>query len=343
MQSAGVALPPFVAEEGSAAPRELPTEDDGTNATPSPAIDGLLFLAVAQPTVDGKAMPSPLSVTILSSQAPSAVRMAVGDKRAAVDAITSIALPAVTVDKDAASLLSPAVTGAAAGRASSEQVSASQALALVSDEVVTARSSERVASQPTLDLPASPPNVSAIGTPQRAAVEVESPATASRAVESFASLSPVQGTTSVAPFSITVETPIHDASWRVDAAARIASLVTRGIEHAELRVSPPELGPVELRIDIRGGEATLAIVATQPTTRDALEQALPVLRDMLAQQGLSLGQATVADGRSEPQSGNGSAPFSRGDAFGSDLAIDDADGSRGSRPGTLRGLIDVFA
>ena len=71
------------------------------------------------------------------------------------------------------------------------------------------------------------------------------------------------------------------------------------------RVTPPELGPVEVRIDLSNGEASFAIVATQPATRDALEQALPLLRDLLAAQGLTLGQASVHDGRPESQ-GNGS-------------------------------------
>jgi flagellar hook-length control protein FliK len=140
----------------------------------------------------------------------------------------------------------------------------------------------------------------------------------------------------------TIETPVHDPSWRFEAATRIASLVTRGVEHAEVRVTPPDLGPVELRIDVRGGEATLAIVATQPATRDALEQALPMLRDMLAQQGLSLGQATVADGRGESTS-NGEASPVRADASTSDAVPEDAGAARAAHRGIARGLIDVFA
>jgi flagellar hook-length control protein FliK len=100
---------------------------------------------------------------------------------------------------------------------------------------------------------------------------------------------------------VPIHTPVSHPAWRDEAAERMASLVTRGVERAELRLSPAELGPVEVRIDVRGSEATLAIVAAQPTTRDALEQALPALRDLLSQQGLSLGEATVRDGRADGQ------------------------------------------
>jgi flagellar hook-length control protein FliK len=96
-----------------------------------------------------------------------------------------------------------------------------------------------------------------------------------------------------------IDTPVAHPQWREEVAGTIASVVTRGIERAELRVTPPELGPVEVRIDVSRGEATLTIVAAQPATRDALEQALPLLRDLLADSGLALGDTSVRQGHRE--------------------------------------------
>ena len=159
-------------------------------------------------------------------------------------------------------------------------------------------------------------------------------------------VSPPGTATAASPARLTVEieTPVHDPAWRSEVTGRIASLVTRGVEHAELRLSPAELGPVELRIDVRGGEATLAIFAAQASTRDALEQALPLLRDLLAQQGLSLGQASVQDGRADnPANGNGSAA-ARAAAFAETPAEGNgANAPDEPRPGLIRRLIDVFA
>src|SRR5688572_17916633 len=161
------------------------------------------------------------------------------------------------------------------------------------------------------------------------------------AVEPLPSLAPahIVALPSPAPaVSVAIETPVHETAWRIDVANRIAGLVTRGVEHAELRVTPPELGPVELRIDLRGVEATLAIVATQATTRDALEQALPLLRDMLAQHGLALGEATVQDGREQGRA-NGDSPTARGP----DMQDSDAPPLVEARPAEVRRLIDIFA
>ena len=161
-----------------------------------------------------------------------------------------------------------------------------------------------------------------------------------------ATLSPPSTTTAAsrAPLAVEVAAPVHDPAWRGEVAGRIASLITRGVEHAELRLSPAELGPVELRIDVRGGEATLAIFAVQPTTRDALEQALPLLRDMLAQQGLSLGQASVQDGRADnPANGNGSAAARTATFTATPADSSDAQAAGTSHPGLVRRLVDVFA
>lgn len=139
--------------------------------------------------------------------------------------------------------------------------------------------------------------------------------------------------------ALALDTPLQHPRWREEAAGSIASLVTRGIERAELRVSPAELGPVEVRIDVSGGEATLAIVAVQPATRDALEQALPLLRELLAGQGLTLGEASVRDGRADRD-------LSRGDAShtpGAREAAPEAASSSTRVIGGARRLVDVFA
>jgi flagellar hook-length control protein FliK len=138
--------------------------------------------------------------------------------------------------------------------------------------------------------------------------------------------------------TITIDVPVHDAQWPEQVAERIVTLVARGTERAELRVSPPELGPVEVRIDVKGGEATVAIIAAQPATRDALESALPLLRDLLAQQGLALGEATVRDGRADADG----RPRDDSPATPGNAAVAAADEASTVRTGVRR-LIDVFA
>jgi flagellar hook-length control protein FliK len=68
----------------------------------------------------------------------------------------------------------------------------------------------------------------------------------------------------------------------------------QGIESASLKLSPAHLGPVEVRISVQDGGASVWFGAAQADTRAALEQALPRLREMFSTQGLTLADANVS-------------------------------------------------
>ena len=70
-------------------------------------------------------------------------------------------------------------------------------------------------------------------------------------------------------------------------------MVGRSETRAELILNPPHLGKVEVSISITGDQTTAQFVAASQATRNALEEALPRLREVLAQAGISLGEANV--------------------------------------------------
>jgi flagellar hook-length control protein FliK len=90
-----------------------------------------------------------------------------------------------------------------------------------------------------------------------------------------------------------VLTPMHAPQWSDEFAARVNWLVDRGDQMATIRLTPEQLGPVEVRLAIREGEASIWFGAAQAETRAAIEQALPRLREMLAASGLSLADSGV--------------------------------------------------
>ncbi len=87
--------------------------------------------------------------------------------------------------------------------------------------------------------------------------------------------------------------PVGTAQWTQEFAERVCWFVDRGAQHASIRLSPEQLGPVEVRMAIREGEASVWFAAAHPDTRAAIEQALPRLREMLAEMGLTLADAGV--------------------------------------------------
>ncbi len=93
---------------------------------------------------------------------------------------------------------------------------------------------------------------------------------------------------------ITINTPVGTPAWQDDLGTQLTWMAINGREAASLRLSPEHLGPLEVRISVREGEASVYFGASNPETRSALEQSLPRLRELLASQGLVLADAGVS-------------------------------------------------
>jgi flagellar hook-length control protein FliK len=79
---------------------------------------------------------------------------------------------------------------------------------------------------------------------------------------------------------------------------RLLMMADKGLQSATLRLQPEHLGHMEIRIRVNDdGSAQVVFSAPHAHTRDALENAIPRLRELFADQGLSLTQASVDSGR----------------------------------------------
>jgi len=93
-----------------------------------------------------------------------------------------------------------------------------------------------------------------------------------------------------------VGTPVNDPGFGQDVSRQIVYLSKTGVQSAELTLQPANLGPVSVSIQMNGVQASLAITASHETTRAALQNALPHLNQLFAQNGLQLMGAQVGDG-----------------------------------------------
>ena len=161
-------------------------------------------------------------------------------------------------------------------------------------------------------------------------------------VESLATVNPPRDPAALAPATVTttdavITAPIGSKLWQDQLNGHVSWMIDRGEQFATLRLSPPHLGPVEVRVAVRESEATVWFCATNPETRQALQHALPQLRDMLASQGIAMGQSGVFREGSQRSHwhappaqplGSRETPESRSAAVSSSTAI---------------GLLDVYA
>jgi flagellar hook-length control protein FliK len=88
-----------------------------------------------------------------------------------------------------------------------------------------------------------------------------------------------------------LDAPVGSAEFSQGLAERVSYLVNNNLGSATLQVSPPQLGPIDIRIAIQGGHAQVWMSATSAVTRDALSSSSTQLREMLGNQGF--GQVSV--------------------------------------------------
>ncbi|WP_207625566.1 flagellar hook-length control protein FliK [Paenalcaligenes suwonensis] len=93
--------------------------------------------------------------------------------------------------------------------------------------------------------------------------------------------------------------PLSSPAWGQEFSKTMVSFSRQGIQHAELRLDPPELGPLRISLKLSDNIAHAYIVSAHANVRQAVEQALPQLQQALAQSGLSLGHTDVSDQPSE--------------------------------------------
>lgn len=89
--------------------------------------------------------------------------------------------------------------------------------------------------------------------------------------------------------------PLHigQNAWESNLASRIQMFVGQNVQNAEIRLDPPELGLLEIKIKIVNDSANLSFNSSNSQVRDAIETAVPRLKEMFEESGLSLGDVNV--------------------------------------------------
>jgi flagellar hook-length control protein FliK len=181
----------------------------------------------------------------------------------------------------------------------------------------------------------------AVGAPANA------PLDANQATQQAAPTPPAQATLAMPPQSPTFGPALGH---------QIDVWMKGGVQHAEVQLSPQDLGPIRVKIEMDGAQARVQMSADVQSTRDALQQAMPQLSQQLGQVGLSLSGGGVSDQPTFQQSqaqaqahaggsGQGGRPGhggSSGSGGGGGLE-DIAAASAARQAAQRRGLLDTYA
>lgn len=89
-----------------------------------------------------------------------------------------------------------------------------------------------------------------------------------------------------------VATP-DSPQWQQQLSQQVLMMHHKGIQSAELRLHPHELGNLKISLVIKSDQAEMTFISGHSQVRTAIEAALPHLKTALAENGISLGESHV--------------------------------------------------
>lgn len=138
-----------------------------------------------------------------------------------------------------------------------------------------------------------------------------------------------------------IPVPVQQNGWGEALGNRVVWLANQQVQSAELHLNPPQLGPIEVQIRMADNQASIEFGAHHALVREAIESALPRLREMFAAQGLNLADVNVsqqsfAHGRQQPAAGEARASAEQGPGAAQTATLPAA-------PERVLGLVDLYA
>ncbi|MFD1558515.1 flagellar hook-length control protein FliK [Paraburkholderia silviterrae] len=148
---------------------------------------------------------------------------------------------------------------------------------------------------------------------------------------------------------------VGTSDWEDALSQKVVFLSNAHQQSAELTLNPKDLGPLQVVLQVADNHAHALFVSQHQQVREAVEAALPKLREQMQENGIGLGSASVSDGfsrqmnqQAQQDSGSG-AGGSRTSRSGGAAGVGPAGGAdsaaSAATTATQRsvGLIDTFA
>jgi flagellar hook-length control protein FliK len=116
----------------------------------------------------------------------------------------------------------------------------------------------------------------------------------------------LDSTTTAAPVpSAYISVPVGQAGWGNEISRAVIKLVERDLSEAKLTLNPEHFGPIDVSLDLQGAAVAVNFVAASAEARQALEQSLPQLAQMMHDAGISLSQSSVGQHAQGQSASNG--------------------------------------
>lgn len=141
------------------------------------------------------------------------------------------------------------------------------------------------------------------------------------------------------PQNVKLNTP----AWSNALAERAVMVAAQSTNVAQIQLDPPELGSLNIRVQINQDQVSLNFTSPHAHVRDAVEQSLPRLREMFAEQGLALTDSSVSDQQKGDSAKEEMAGDGRGNNGGYLGQAAEGDAQEAGATASSVSLIDYYA
>lgn len=117
-----------------------------------------------------------------------------------------------------------------------------------------------------------------------------------------------------------IQPEVQSKAWSRVLSNRVVWMAQEGIQQAALKLNPASLGSIDVKLSMQNEQVNISFIAQHATTRDALEQALPRLRESFSENGLELADAEVSQQESFEQADDNAADSESLHADGGNVA-----------------------
>jgi len=107
--------------------------------------------------------------------------------------------------------------------------------------------------------------------------------------------SPSSPSVAVAQLNMTLPMPMDIAKWQASLNEQISLITRQGIQNAEIKLHPEELGSLHIKLAMIDEKMDLHMTVAHNVVKSVLELALPQLRTSLEEQGITLQQTNISD------------------------------------------------
>lgn len=119
--------------------------------------------------------------------------------------------------------------------------------------------------------------------------------------------------------SLSIPHSVRSPQWGQALGQKVTYMANNKLQEAKITLNPEKLGPIQVKLSMdKDHQAHVSMVAQHGTTRDAIENAMPRLREMLESAGIGFGSFDVRDesGSSEQSLANQDGQSSSGQPSG---------------------------